>query len=245
MSLDPELRRQMAQAKEFYAHHDYARAEPLLRAIIAQHPGSAEMFNLLGVIQHHNGRFAEAHAMFEQALHLNPGYTEAALNLVVVYNDTGRYEEAGEVYGRAVQRAQKSPHRLDSYARGKLANMHAATAEAYRALLLYDEAVAEYRRALLLCPDFPDLHLHLAVTLSEGGDRQAAVLALRDALRINPRYVEGRLLLGAELYALGERDEARAEWEKALSLDPRNQRAPIYLHLLQQPEPGATDNVVT
>lgn len=230
-TLDPELRRQMALARELYAHHEYDRAEPLLREIVAQHPGSAEMFNLLGVIAHHRGRYDEAQRLLEQALHINPGYTEAALNLAVIYNDTGRYGEAQQVYGEAMRRSGAPTEKPDPFARGKLANMHAATAEAYRGLCMYAEAADEYRRALGLCPTFPDLHCQLGMTLSEAGRREEAVEALRQAIAHNPSYVQARVLLGAELYALGRREEARAAWQEALSLDPQNRRIQVYLNL--------------
>lgn len=235
MPIESELRRQIALAREHYLRREYDRAEPLLREIIAQHPGSAETFNMLGVIQHHSGRLGDAHEMFEQALHLNPAYTEAALNLSVVLSDTGHYSEAEAVYGRALRRAAEEPRQLDQFARGKLANMHAATAEAYRELGLLSEATTEFRRAIHLCPGFPDLHLRLGLTLSEMGDREGAVSAYREAVAHDPRYVQGRIQLGAELYALGSRDEARAEWEQALSQDPENRRLQIYLKLVTPP----------
>lgn len=237
MPIEAELRRQIALCREHYLRRDYQGAEPMLRDIIAQHPGSAEAFNMLGVILHHEGQLLEAQEMFEQALHLNPAYTEAALNLSVVLSDTGHYQEAEAVYGRAMRRAEGEPRHLDSFARGKLANMHAQTAEAYREIGLYDEAVGEYERAIGLCPLFLDLHCQLAQTLSERGDREGAVRRYEVALGHNPRYAQAHILLGAELYALGRHDEARLSWERALAVDPGNHRVRVYLKLVGIPQP--------
>lgn len=234
--MDAELRRQMHLARELYQHHEYDRAEPLLQAILAQHPGAAELCNMLGVIRHQRGRFAEARRLFEQALAQNPGFTEAALNLAVVLNDTGCYEEGAAIFQRlraqqgrpAADRAGGRPIR-DAFALGRLANLHAATAEGYRELGLFAEAIGEYRRALALCPAFPDLRADLAMTLMEQGDLAGAVEAYRELVALSPRYAQGFVLLGTALYALGRHDEARGAWEQALSLEPENRRLGVYL----------------
>lgn len=230
--MDAELRHQMLLARELYQRHDYDRAEPLLEALVERPAGSAELCNLLGLIRHHRGRFAEAQALFAQALALNPGYTEAALNLAVVLNDTGHYTEAEERYQQALSEARPVGPAPSAFALGKLANLHAATAEAYRAAGMYAEAVAEYRRALNLCPAFPDLRCELARTLSEHGDHEAAIDELQFLCAQHPGYVQGHVLLGTELFARGRREEARAAWERALAADPRDRRVPIYLSWL-------------
>ncbi|MCS6912398.1 MAG: tetratricopeptide repeat protein [Myxococcales bacterium] len=232
MPIEPQLRQLITLARDAYQRREYERAEPLLCEIIAQHPGSAETFNMLGVIYHHHGRLDEARQMFEQALHLNPSYTEAALNLAVVLSDTSHYGEAEAVYRKTLRRAEAEPRQLDQFARGKLANLHAATAEAYREAGMYEEAEAEYRKALGLCPGFMDLHCELAMMLSERGDREGAVRVCREALLHNPRYVQAHIQLGAELYALGRREEARAAWEQALAIEPGNRRVRVYLNLV-------------
>ena len=60
----------------------------------------ADVHDMLGVICHSRGNFAQAEHHFERALAINPSYTEAALNLAVTYNDRGKYEAARQVYAR-------------------------------------------------------------------------------------------------------------------------------------------------
>ena len=229
--MEAELRQKMVLAREHYRHHEYDRAEPLVRQIIAEHPGSAEMFNILGVILHDRGLFSEAQQLFEQALHINPAYTEVALSLSIVYNDMGHYDKARETYGRAMAKVNNQPRQLDPFASGKLANMHADLAEAYRGLGLFEEAAIELRAALKLHPGFCDLHCQLAMVLSESGDRQGAVARYREAVAQNGNYAPAHIQLGAELYALGQRYEAHAAWERALLLSPGDKRVAIYLNL--------------
>ncbi len=230
--MEAELRQKMVLAREHYRHHEYNRAEPLLREVIAQHPGSAEMFNMLGVILHDHGLFFEAQQLFEQALHINPGYTEVALSLAVVYNDMGQYDKAQKVYAGAMDKTNAQPRQIDPFASGKLANMHAELAEAYRGLGMYEEAAAELRAALKLHPAFCDLRCQLAVVLSESGDRQGAVAQYHEAIEQNASYAPAHIQLGAELYSLGQRVGAKAAWERAQSLQPDNPRVTIYLNLL-------------
>ena len=175
--MEAELRQKMVLAREHYRHHEYDRAEPLLRQVIAEHPGSAEMFNMLGVILHDRGLFTEAQQLFEQALHINPGYTEVALSLSIVYNDMGHYDKARETYQKAMAKVSTQPRQLDPFASGKLANMHADLAEAYRGLGLYEEAAIELRAALRLHPSFCDLHCQLAMVLSSPATGWARSLA--------------------------------------------------------------------
>lgn len=58
---------------------------------------------------------------------------------------------------------------------------------------------------------------NLAVLLSNSGDDPAAEVVLRQALAINPNFVEGRLNLGTLLERTGRPDEALAMWQTILS----------------------------
>src|SRR5208283_5317937 len=66
-----------------------------------------------------------------------------------------------------------------------------------------DEAVACYRRALALKPDFAEAHNNLGSAMVETGDLQGAEDSFRAALRHNPRFASGHYnlatLLGGRL----------------------------------------------
>ena len=227
--MDERTRDLLARGRDAYEARDYDKAEPCLVQLVNEQRGFADVHDMLGVIYHHQGRLHEAAAMFEAALRLNPNYTEAALNLAVTYNDLGRYQEAKEVYGQALRASRSGPRKLDPFAQGKIANMHADVGKAYDALALYPEAVREYEKALELCPHFQDIRTLLGTTLREMGALPAAVRELERVRRETPKYVPARLSLGLAYQALGRLDEAREEWDAALSYDVENKPARMYL----------------
>jgi tetratricopeptide (TPR) repeat protein len=227
--MDERTRDLLARGRDAYEANDYDKAEPCLVQLVNEQRGFADVHDMLGVIYHHQGRLHEAAAMFEAALRLNPNYTEAALNLAVTYNDLGRYQEAKEVYGQALRASRSGPRKLDPFAQGKIANMHADVGKAYDALALYPEAVREYEKALELCPHFQDIRTLLGTTLREMGALPAAVRELERVRRETPKYVPARLSLGLAYQALGRLDEAREEWDAALNFDAENKPARMYL----------------
>jgi protein O-mannosyl-transferase len=89
----------------------------------------------------------------------------------------------------------------------------------------YPAAIREYRDAMAICSDMPEIHSHLGVALLHVGQPQEALDQFQTALRINPDYVEGHNQFGAALAELGRPDEAQRQYEIALRLDPRYAQA--------------------
>ena len=240
--VDP-LRRLIALARDHYGAGEYQEAEDYLEQVIREHRGFPDIFNMLGVVYYDQGRFAEAEAAFEEALGINPNYTEAALNLSVTYNDRGKYAEARALYARMVSRSHDQNERLDPFARGKIANMHAEVGGAYAGVGLRDRAVREYEMALDLCPDFVDLRTQLAHIYRDKGDPEAAIGHYRNVLQIRDDYLPARVALGVTLFSIARVEEAIAEWESVLERDPDNKSAKLYLRMVRDdpnpPKPGS------
>jgi tetratricopeptide (TPR) repeat protein len=241
--MDARLRQLMALGREHYRAREYDKAEQYLTQVIHDHRGFADVFNMLGVIYHEQGRFAEAQEAFEGALKINPNYTEAALNLSVTYNDLGKYQKAREIYTRAISSSHQQPRSLDAFARGKIANMHADLGEVYAGIAFYDEAVREYRKALELCPGFVDLRTRLANVYRDMGEHDAALAEFDQIKLARPEYLPARVSYGVTLYSLGRPEEAIAEWEAVLREDPAQKVAAVYLKMVkdsdQAPAPGS------
>jgi tetratricopeptide (TPR) repeat protein len=84
-----------------------------------------------------------------------------------------------------------------------------------------ETAIAHYRRALEIKPDFVDAHNNLGNALAARGDNAAAVQHYTTALTIKPDYVEAHNNLGLALADRGQLEAAVAEYRRALALDPR------------------------
>ena len=219
--------------REHYKVGEYDKAEPLLAQAVATKSGFADLYNMLGVIYHAQGRFQDAEVAFEAARAINPNYTEAALNLSVTYNDRGKYDRAREVYSRVVTTSYKAPRAIDPFARGKLANMHADLGAGYASLALYDEAVREYGSALGLCPDFADLRVRLGAVYRDMGDHASAIRELIAARDQRPEYLPARVHLGVAYFSAGRKEDAVAEWREVLVREPTNKSAALYLRMVK------------
>jgi tetratricopeptide (TPR) repeat protein len=184
---------------------------------------------MLGFIASQRNELERAVTLFRRALSLNPNYTEAQLNLALTLAEMGAYEEAAQEVAKLEGREPKDPQRLSVGVMGKLANAHADLAKKYHGLGLYAEAVAEYDKALRLCPNFPDIHNRRAVSCRELGDYAEAKVSLLRALEINPKYVEAYVNLGVLHQRQGDLTDAVKTWERALELDPKHRLARTYL----------------
>jgi tetratricopeptide (TPR) repeat protein len=238
--MDDQLRELVALGKEHFQRGDYSLAAGQLEQVVARGAAFADVHHMLGIIYHHLGDFEGAQKAFQRALEINPSYVEAALNLAIVCNDMGQYERAQQVYGDAVARARSKLPRdpngdepLDTYTKGKIANLHAAVGDGYLSVRRPNDAAAEFRRALSLCPTFVDLRIKLAAALRESGDVEGAMAEFRLAVQHAPAYVPARVALGTALYAGGKLDEAVAQWEEVLRMDPTHRTAGMYLKVVR------------
>lgn len=243
--MNERVKQLLALGREHYAKREFEKAEQMLRMVLEEEDRYADVHDMLGVIAHSRGNFLIAERHFERALEINPGYTEAALNLAVTYNDRGKYEKAREVYGRIKVGPPGTTTGLDPFARGKLANMHADLGQAYHDAGLIREAIAEYEKAVGLCPQFADLQTKLGMLLREINDVPAARARYEAALQAKPKYVPARLQLGVILLANGDPNGAEEQWKQVVTVDPDNAQAKMYLRMLERTRmtspPPATD----
>jgi len=234
--MDDTLKQALTLGRGYYLKKEYALAEQYLTEVVEQNQSFADVYNMLGVIYHDQGQYQKAQRAFEAALRLNPGYTDAALNLAVTYNDTGRYKDAQETYRHALSRSGAKQGKLDRFVAGKLANMYSDIGDVYLSSGMFQEAILEYRRALVLGPGFVDIRVRLAGALRDIGERDAAIAEYEQVVKQNPAYVPARLNLGLSLLAGGRRDEAVKHWEAVLAISPGNRSAEMYMQLAEPKE---------
>lgn len=240
--MEDELRENYSRGRENFLKGNYSEALGFLEAFVQEVTTFADVWNMLGAIYHWQDRFQEAVDCFVRALSINPHYTEVQLNLAVTYNDLGQYDKAQDLYRKAKEYKgvdTASAERLpDPFARGKIANMHAELADTYCGIGLFDEALEEYSKALDLRPEFPDIRTRRAQVLFDQGKKDEALKELEDVKRTRPYYLPAKINLGVAYYSLGRVEDAIKEWEQVLSLEPDNQKATMYLRLVEAKSKG-------
>jgi tetratricopeptide (TPR) repeat protein len=230
--MDDHLKQLLLLGREHYSKREFDKAEYLLKQVVEKTDRFADVYDMLGVMAHGRGDFAQAERYFESAVRLNPNYTEAQLNLMVTYNDLGKYDAAREIYGN-IRARSAAGGRGDPFAKGKIANMHAELSQAYQDAGMAQEAIAELERAVRLCPQFADLRTRLAVLYRDAGQPELAREELEMARSANPSYPQARLLLGVMMLSAGELEPAEAEFETVLARDPDNKGAQMYLRVVK------------
>ncbi len=237
--MEARLKQVLTQAKEAYENGEYERAEPLLRQVIDEGGDRfADVFHMLGQIHHDKGDFGRAQEYFETAVRLNPHYTDALLALAVIYNELGKYEDSTRIQAFARKHMEKHEDSVDPFVKGKIANMHADLASVYMEANLPDEAIHEYKRALVLCPQFADLQTRLAHVYREIGQYEEAKSSYEKAIELNKHYLPARIHLGLLLLRAGDKAGAREQWTKALETDPENRSARMYLNTFMKENRG-------
>jgi tetratricopeptide (TPR) repeat protein len=221
---------------EAYDRSNYEEARSILKDLDALNPRMADVLNRLGIMASMAGSLHEAVEYFQRAVNLNPSYTEAALNLTITYNEMGETEKAGEVFQRMSSVQNVEEGQLDPFAAGKLANEHFKIGNIYLEFNRLDEAIHEYRKALELRENLPDVQAKLGTALREKGENEEAVEVLLRAIELNQYYGPAWVELGLAYNALGQRAEARDTWTQALEINSDLREAKTLLKLYGQEE---------
>jgi tetratricopeptide (TPR) repeat protein len=217
--------------------------ESLWRDTVAKNPAAWIAHNNLGVACRLAGRKEEAASHFAAALRLNPRSPEALANLGDIYKESGDSERAIDAYRQAV--AIKPELYGTQYALGVLlmqrGNVDEAapcftTALRFRpqmaeaCMMLGDicvarqqlePAAAQYRAALARDPSLAKVHSRLGWVYTNLGSLPEAYTELLDAVRLNPADAHSQALLGFVLEKRGDAAGARAQYQRALQMDPK------------------------
>ena len=106
-----------------------------------------------------------------------------------------------------------------------------------------DEAIAEYRKALEIQPDYAHAHYRLGIALKDKGQLDEAIAEFRKALQIQPDDAAAHNNLGFALQDKGQLDEAIAEYRKAVQIQPDDADAHDNLGVVLQ-DKGQLDEAI-
>ena len=202
------------------AHHqagELAVAEQLYRQVLAENPGNAEAWHLLGTLCLQSGRPIEAVDYIGRAIAIQPANPDYYNHLGAAHGALGHHDEAIANLRRAVELA---PHSAPGH-------YNLGTALRNRGLL--EEAVASFRSAVALNPNAAEAHYNLANTLRELKRLIEAEASYRAALRVRSNYMKAMINLANVLHGLEKTDEAIAMLRSAVALDPNYANAQLNL----------------
>ena len=89
----------------------------------------------------------------------------------------------------------------------------------------FDAAGAHFQRAIAADGTAHAAHAGLAEVTYNQGDFPRAVLAAQRAVSLSPRVATYRMILAKAYYKVLRYDDAVAQWQKVLELEPANERA--------------------
>lgn len=232
-----------------------AEAVKELKAILAAAPDSAEAHALLGIAyraQNAPDLMGESIAELRQALELKPSLVVARLMLARVYLDMARASRARDELERLRTDMPDSPQVLSLLGEAERALGQAQrSVDLNREVLLRDPAFAQARYylglALLDLKQYPDAvrelqqvaqsgakpaesFLALGVAHASAGDLDAAISALREALRADASRAEARIQLARAYRLKGRFADAAKELDLAAPAATTGVNA-LYRHL--------------
>ncbi|MSU23037.1 MAG: tetratricopeptide repeat protein [Opitutus sp.] len=155
-------------------------------------------------------KLTDAIAKLKQAIVLHPGYIDAYVDVALCHRNLGQFDDAITACTEAVRLKPDSARAL-----AVLASCHTALggARPAQAKLHYDEAARIYREMVRIDPKDFGAYYRLANLLRLRGQRDEAIAACREAVRINPDFPEAQFELGECLWpaaALGTQPPAAA-----------------------------------
>jgi tetratricopeptide (TPR) repeat protein len=207
----------------------YARARRMERRF--------EWFHLAGIVEERQGHYAEAAALFREAVALSPGSLPARLHLADALLESGALDDAEHVFGALAGEPEAEPHARYGLGRVKAArgNHREAMVELDRAVTLYPEfGAAWYARALSLrrLDRMNEARESLARARQHGTTWPTVIDPALQRVRALRDDASARLSRGLALERQGDVEGAIREHESALAANPELAQAHVNLIVL-------------
>lgn len=233
----PSVEDLLRLAKEDIARNRVSSAEKTLEQAIFMNNRVAEAYHLLGQVYTKRGKFKKAILAFKRALNLDPFLTDSAIALSSLYNDVGKYREGAQVFHQTKKRLGQTPPGHDPRINEELSKRHFELGLLYTRFERYREAHHEFTKSLNLQPTNVAAAVQMAKCLAKSGDKDAAITFLRRTIQDHPKHAEAKIQLGILLHSQRRLNEAQREWKEALSIEPDNKSAQMYLSMFEyEPE---------
>jgi tetratricopeptide (TPR) repeat protein len=183
IELKPELLSPyLSLASLHMAKNEIPQAIAQYKEILERQPRFIQAYMALGVIYETQGNRAQACEMYDQALEINPDFSPAANNLAYLMLEQAQDPD------RALNLAKKAKAQLPDDP-----NVMDTLGVAFIAKGLYSSAISELSGAADKLPQNPIVLYHLGLAHWKNGDRDQALVALQNALKITQTFPERQL----------------------------------------------------
>ncbi|AMV44126.1 tetratricopeptide repeat protein [Paraburkholderia caribensis] len=178
---------------------------------------AAPAFDAAAVLQaafahHQAGRTAEAAECYKLILQHDGAHADALHFLGVLVCDVGNLPAGIDLIEKSIQLHPNAIYL------NNLGNMRGRASN-------HQGAIAAYRAALSLAPDYAEAHSNLGHALRQAGDSLAAVGSCTRAVELKPEFAQAWINLGNALLDLGSDEDALDSYIKALALNPNDANA--------------------
>jgi Tfp pilus assembly protein PilF len=191
----------LAIAWKMFQAGDLAGALRVYRKVVEIDPSAIAAWQMIGSIDHVEGRVEQSLASYQRVLALDPSHVEALNNMGAALHSQGRSEEAMACLRRAVELEPG------------YANAHCNLGNAFEEQGKIDEAVALYRRALELDPGYFDALNNLGYALRLQGKLGESLAVYERALEVKPDNPQARMSRGLCWLQMGDLERGWTEFE--------------------------------
>lgn len=195
------------QATEAWKNGDAERAKLLVQNTLRLNPEHAASYELLGAIALVEKDLSKAFEYYEKALAISPRSIKAAKSLADLYASGGDLEKGRQIMDAEIVLYPRRPD-LPLFAGFLTLSRDPDTALVY------------FQRALSIAPNAPEIHAAIGSVYFIQQDYNQALGSYQESLRLADA-ASTRASIGACLYYLGRLDEAAAELQRAIGMDPQ------------------------
>lgn len=221
----------------------FSEAEGVYSAILRRRPDHPEALHFQGLLYHQSGRHQIASSHIERSLSLRPRNTQFLANAGLVFQALGNWGKAAEIYqklteftplddkawynfGLALQETGKIDQAEKAYR--KATELEQTNSEYWKNLGLVllkmqrsgdlEDALICFRKVTVLNKNDTEGFNNLSIVFGLLGDRDAALEAAQEAIKLDPHSWQPWLNL-AQLYLRNDEvDEALAVYQKGIEL---------------------------
>ena len=186
------------------------------QAALEINPNDAKTHNNLGNAYLQRGWLNYAVLQYAQSLELDPNFVDAYKNLAIVYCKQERYSQAIAQLKQAIDRGQGS----GVGGRGPDAACYSQLGDVHSQMGSYEEAIAEYKKALVIKPNFAEANYGLGQCYNKLGMVEDEIAAYKRALAVKPDMPAALVNLGNAYFGQKKFAEAIEQYKRAAELKP-------------------------